>query len=304
MREGGGVTLSLLMRRCLAWAAAGFFLLAGVASGWAAGMEFLLEIGVTPGEPAVTPANATKAFEKRLKRFGFKDYQVKAMGGNLVAIQIFDAMSDQKEVLLRRLTKSATLEFRLVLPESRELLAQDIMPPSHEKLSEVRVTSDGRTNVSDYLVGKKPAGGLTERHIAKAVAETDSMTGRPQLAFTLTPEGTRMFAEVTTENVGRQLAIILNKKLISAPVIREPITGGRGQISGEFTLEEIRDLAALLEAPLEFPVTVIQERAVDSNDLAAFQRRSSLKMALLAVGGFAGVVLVVGCAILILRRFV
>ena len=66
--------------------------------------------------------------------------------------------------------------------------------------------------------------------------------------FTLNSLGAREFADVTTANVGRPFAIVLDGKIIEAPSIREPITGGAGQISGDFTPQSATDLALLLRA--------------------------------------------------------
>ena len=75
--------------------------------------------------------------------------------------------------------------------------------------------------------------------------------------------GSRKFAQATSENVGQPFAIVLDNKVISAPVIREPITGGSGQISGSFTVQAANDLAILLRAgALPAPLTVIEERTV------------------------------------------
>jgi protein-export membrane protein SecD len=75
--------------------------------------------------------------------------------------------------------------------------------------------------------------------------------------FTFDSVGTRRFSEITRANVGRPFAIVLDEKVITAPVIREPITGGRGQISGSFTVRSANDLAVLLRAgALPAPLTV------------------------------------------------
>src|SRR4051794_15940318 len=77
------------------------------------------------------------------------------------------------------------------------------------------------------------------------------------------PPGPRRFGDATRENVGRPFAIVLDNKVISAPVIREPILGGSGQISGNFTVEAANDLAILLRAgALPAPLTVIEQRVV------------------------------------------
>ncbi len=81
--------------------------------------------------------------------------------------------------------------------------------------------------------------------------------------FTFDSIGARRFADTTRANVGKPFAIVLDNKVISAPVIREPITGGRGQISGRFDAKTATDLALLLRAgALPAPLTVVEERSV------------------------------------------
>ena len=91
----------------------------------------------------------------------------------------------------------------------------------------------------------------------------DQRTNEPVVNFRFNMAGARKFGQVTTENVGRPFAIVLDNKVISAPVIREPIIGGSGQISGSFTVESANDLSILLRAgALPAPLTVIEERLV------------------------------------------
>ena len=81
--------------------------------------------------------------------------------------------------------------------------------------------------------------------------------------FKFNSNGARRFADITRANVGHRFAIVLDDKVITAPVIREPITGGRGQISGNFTAAQANDLAVLLRAgALPAPLTVVEERTV------------------------------------------
>ncbi|MGY4428153.1 protein-export membrane protein SecD [Bradyrhizobium sp. F1.13.1] len=90
-----------------------------------------------------------------------------------------------------------------------------------------------------------------------------SVPNEPVVSFTFNTSGARKFAQATQENVGVPFAIILDGKVISAPVIREPITGGQGQISGSFTVQSANDLAILLRAgALPAPLTVVEERTV------------------------------------------
>ena len=91
----------------------------------------------------------------------------------------------------------------------------------------------------------------------------DQRSGEPIVSFRFNTSGSRKFAQATSENVGQPFAIVLDNEVISAPVIREPITGGSGQISGNFTVQQANDLAILLRAgALPAPLTVIEERTV------------------------------------------
>jgi SecD/SecF fusion protein len=100
-------------------------------------------------------------------------------------------------------------------------------------------------------------------NLTDARAAQDTRTGEWVVNFTFDSIGTRRFSEVTRNNVGRPFAIVLDEKVITAPNIREPITGGRGQISGNFTVRTATDLAVLLRAgALPAPLTVVEERTV------------------------------------------
>jgi SecD/SecF fusion protein len=100
-------------------------------------------------------------------------------------------------------------------------------------------------------------------NLTNARAGQDSRTGEWVVNFTFDSIGTRRFAQITRENVGRPFAVVLDEKVITAPVIREPIIGGQGQISGNFTVRSANDLAVLLRAgALPAPLTVVEERTV------------------------------------------
>jgi preprotein translocase subunit SecD len=91
----------------------------------------------------------------------------------------------------------------------------------------------------------------------------DQRNSEPIVSFRFNSTGARKFAEATQQNVGKPFAIVLDNKVISAPVIREPILGGSGQISGNFTVQQANDLAILLRAgALPAPLTVVEERTV------------------------------------------
>jgi len=83
---------------------------------------------------------------------------------------------------------------------------------------------------------------------ADAQADSDTQTGEPVISFRLGPAGTRKFGQFTTANIGRPFAIVLDDRVISAPIILEPILGGQGQISGSSTVAETQRLAAKLKS--------------------------------------------------------
>ncbi|WP_378947231.1 protein translocase subunit SecD [Mesorhizobium sp. ANAO-SY3R2] len=104
---------------------------------------------------------------------------------------------------------------------------------------------------------------LDGARLTDARANFDPRTQEPLVSFRFDSVGARQFAEITAANVGKPFAIVLDGKVLSAPVIREPITGGSGQISGNFSVEETATLSALLRAgALPAPLTVIEERTV------------------------------------------
>jgi preprotein translocase subunit SecD len=91
----------------------------------------------------------------------------------------------------------------------------------------------------------------------------DSRTGQPVVSFRFDSVGARQFGDVTKDNVGHRFAIVLDKQVISAPNIIEPILGGSGQITGNFTTESANELAVLLRAgALPVPLKIMEERTV------------------------------------------
>lgn len=103
-------------------------------------------------------------------------------------------------------------------------------------------------------------------NLVDAEANADQRNGSWVVDFALNGVGARQFAKTSTKHVGEPFAILLDNKVISAPVIREPIIGGKGQISGTFTAERAKDLALLLRAgALPAPISVVEERSVGAS---------------------------------------
>lgn len=123
---------------------------------------------------------------------------------------------------------------------------------------------------------------LTGAHLKNAQVQFDRL-GRPVVAISFDSEGAKLFAQATTANVGKPLGIYLDGKLISNPIVQEPIPGGEAQITGRFTLEEAQNLAILLRAgALPVKVEVIENRSVEPT-LGRDSVRAGLRAAILGV---------------------
>jgi len=144
-----------------------------------------------------------------------------------------------------------------------EVAVQGRVPEGDEVLYQRRV--DKQTKVErkiPYVVQKRTL--LTGAELTRAEVNADpNSPGNWQVAIEFTANGARIFGEITEQNVGRHLAIVLDGVLQSAPRINERIPGGRAVITGQFTVDEARDLAIVLRAgALPAPVTVLEERTV------------------------------------------
>ncbi len=100
----------------------------------------------------------------------------------------------------------------------------------------------------------------------KTVDAATDQVGKPAVSFTLTEEGTKIFADFTTKNVGRYLAIVLDKVVLSSPVINSPITAGEGIIQGSFTEEKAKTLAAYLRTKGPLPLPLIIKEVVKNGN--------------------------------------
>jgi preprotein translocase subunit SecD len=128
------------------------------------------------------------------------------------------------------------------------------MPPESEIVED--------RNGMPYLVEKRIA--MSGETLVDAQAIFDQRTKEPVVTFRFNAVGTRQFARLTGEKVGAPFAVVLDGVVLSAPVIREPILGGSGQISGGFTVEGASDLAILLRSgALPAPLTVVEERTLE-----------------------------------------
>ncbi|MEM6762931.1 MAG: protein translocase subunit SecD, partial [Pseudomonadota bacterium] len=148
-----------------------------------------------------------------------------------------------------------------------------------------------------YVLEEAPL--LSGQDLVDAQPAFEQQTNQPVVTFRLTTSGARRFGEVTSQNVGRPFAIVLDDEIISAPVIREPITGGSGQISGSFSVQSANDLSILLRAgALPAALTLVEERTVGpglgadsiaAGETAAIVAAILVAVSMIAVYGLFGV---------------
>lgn len=202
-----------------------------------------------------------ETIRNRVDQFGVAEPTIQRQGENRILVQLPGVRDPERAKAL--IGKTALLEFKF-LDEQADLdkAVREGPPPGTELLWQRSV--DRRTRQErriPYVVKKKTL--LTGADLATARVSIDQTTSEPYVSVEFNPTGARVFAELTEQNVGRRLAIILDGNVHSAPVIRERIPSGQAQITGGFTPEEATDLAIVLRAgALPAPVKILEERSV------------------------------------------
>ena len=187
---------------------------------------------------------------RRIDETGVVDPQITAQGDDRIVVQLPGI--DDPDKIKELLGRTAKMTFRLV-DETANTAGPpppgvDFLPMQDNPAQKVAVRKRVEVDGAD----------LTD-----ARAGQNSQTGQWVVNFTFNSVGSRRFADVSRANVGHPFAIVLDNQVISAPVIREAIVGGSGQISGNFTAASATELAVLLRAgALPAPLTVVEERSV------------------------------------------
>src|SRR4051812_34884465 len=216
-------------------------------------------VRLTPSDPAVLERirqavdQSIQIIERRVNELGTVEPLIQRQGVDRILVQV-PGLQDPTR-LKELLGKTAKLDFRLV----------DLsIPPDQAQQAGVPQDSEilyGTKQREPYLIKKAVA--VSGADLTDAQPGFDQRTSEPIVSFRFNTNGARRFAQATQENVGRPFAIVLDNEVISAPVIREPILGGSGQISGSFTVQQANDLSILLRAgALPAPLQVIEQRVV------------------------------------------
>ncbi len=202
-----------------------------------------------------------EVIRNRIDEFGVTEPEIRKAGKDRIIVQIPGIKDPERAIKI--IGRTARLEFKLLDEEHSvdEALAGKI-PEGDEILYGRVVDKQGKIiKKIPYLVKKKTL--LTGDHLVDARVMIDPRTNEPYVAIKFDKIGTKIFAQITSQNVGKRLAIILDNTVYSAPVIREPILRGEASITGSFTFEEAHDLAIVLRAgALPAPVRILENRTV------------------------------------------
>ncbi|MBA3863033.1 MAG: protein translocase subunit SecD [Erythrobacter sp.] len=229
--------------------------------------------------------SATEVVRRRIDELGTREPTIIRQGNTRIVVQV-PGLEDP-EALKNLLGQTAQLEFKMVdlnaLPEN---VQAGVAPAG----SEIFPYAPGTPQEGQFEAVRR-LGGIRGDSLTGAQAGVDPTSNQNVVNITFDAQGGAKFAKLTTENVGKPFAIILDGQVLSAPNINEPIIGGRAQISGSFTPESANNLAiSLRSGALPVPLTVVEERTVGPDLGADSIRRGLLAM---AVGSIAVIVLMV-----------
>ncbi len=198
-------------------------------------------------------ARSIEIVRRRIDALGTKEPSIQSQGGKYILIQLPGV--DNPEHIKNLIGQTAKMTFHLVNESvTTEQLATGRAPNGTEFLPYMDSPSQ--------MVPVYSRVEVSGESLKDSQADFDQ-NNMPVVTTVFDASGARRFAKLTTEHVNERFAIVLDGKVLSAPTIREPIPGGRGQISGGFNLQGAKDLAVLLRSgALPAPLTVIEERTV------------------------------------------
>lgn len=201
-------------------------------------------------------AQSIEIVRRRIDETGVNEPSIQRSGNDRILVQLPGV--DDPDRIKRLLGKTAKLAFRMVDESANPA---DGRAPAGSDLLDADSEKQLNGQPVKYVVRKRVD--VAGENLTKAQAGTDQRSGQWVVNFGFDTVGAKRFGEITRDNVGKRFAIVLDNKVISAPVIREPILGGSGQISGNFTSASANDLAVLLRAgALPAPLKIIEERTV------------------------------------------
>ena len=240
-------------------------------------------LSLTPEEIIKTEkeaiSQAIETIRNRLDQFGLAEPIVARQGEEKILVQLAGIKTQEEEQRARELiSRSAKLEL-MAVDEDRAARVYTMSDADAREYGDV-ILEDAKNPAIKYLVREIPildGGMLTDANMGF------DQNNRPQINFKLNAEGAEIFGDFTGRSVGKRLAVVLDGKVYSDPVINERIGGGSGQISGNYTVMEAKDLAiALRSGALLAPIYLMEKRSVGPS-LGADSIRASM---IALIGGF------------------
>ncbi|HEV8601172.1 MAG TPA: protein translocase subunit SecD [Patescibacteria group bacterium] len=197
-----------------------------------------------PSEAKADAMNSARdVIERRVNAFGVSEPLVQVSGSNRIIVEL-PGVKDINEAI-KLIGQTPFLEFR---EESKT-------PPS------IQPDAQGQVNINPNDLFSPT--GLTGKEFDRASLEFDQRTGVPQIILQFDAEGTKKFSDLTTRNVGKRVAIFLDGEILSAPTVQTPITDGRAVITGQFTVQQAKDLVTRLNSgALPVPIKLISQQNV------------------------------------------
>ncbi len=246
-------------------------------------------------------ASLRDVIERRINAFGVAEPVVQVQGGS------FANQGEQR--LIVELPGVTDIDKAVAMIGQTPLLEFKTEDPN-QKPQEVVVGEDGKVDLGALTAGQGWVNtDLSGRYLSKAVLEFDPNTSEPVVSLIFNDEGSKLFEKITKENIGKAVAIFLDGAPISTPVVREAISGGRAQISGNFSPKEAKTLVGRLNSgALPVPIELIStqtigptlgERAIDAGTKAGLIGFLVIALFLVIWYRFPGVIAVISLLIYI-----
>ncbi|MBR8463758.1 protein translocase subunit SecD [Campylobacter sp. faydin G-24] len=205
-------------------------------------------------------SQAVETIRNRLDQFGLAEPTVARQGKENILVELPGIKTAEDEQRARDLIAKAAHLQLMAVDDKRQDQANTMSAADAESYGDV-IYPDAKNDRIKYALKNVPV--LDGSMLTDAKVAFSQQTNQPIINFTLNSEGARIFGDFTGESVGKRLAIVLDGKVYSAPVINERIGGGSGQISGGFTLDEAHDVAiALRSGALLAPVKMLEKRSI------------------------------------------
>ena len=239
------------------------------------GAEFILELIPDPADKAKIEKNfdkyrdlAIETLRKRLTQKNIFEADISPAGGKYISMRVPIVTKEEKQVIENLIRMSAKLQFKLVHPNNQDEVAKYLADPKNYRPPEGyelkisnETTRNGKPARSVYIVERVAQ--MDGKEINDAYPSMNQF-GQREILLSFKSKGAARFGEITSNNIHRQLAIILDGELYSAPVIQSAITAGNAQITGSFSREEAENISnALVSGSVPFSMSIQAQSDID-----------------------------------------